>query len=265
MPPKHESDDSVRWQYTDLGNKSEVMRALDGASAVIHLGEIPNLHLPMNPEQVYAHNTATGSLVMQSAADLSIPKVVYGSTCQVYGTWGHPPAAPHYLPVDERHPVQPTNAYAAGKIANEHYLEMLHEQKLIQGAALRFPYVYRPWYRSRLQHLKGFLSLREPHDGMTTYIGNDDLARAIVSVLELPMDSFEIYNASADDLMTGVPTREYMAAAYPNYPEVPEKHPTFGTLLNTVKLKAATGWSPAWSFTRWVRDQLEAQDQESSS
>jgi nucleoside-diphosphate-sugar epimerase len=235
------------WKYTDLGAKAHVMDHLEGADAVVHLGELPHLIHSMLPEEVYAQNTRVGSIVMNSAVNLGIKKVVYASTCQVYGSWGGPILAPQFLPVTEEHPVQPTNAYAAGKVANEAYLKMLVTENDLGAAIVRFPAVHRRWGRW-FRDLTIFRNLREPMDGMATYALREDLAKAIQMLVDSDLKGCEIYNVAQQDVMTGVPVKEYLAVAYPDYPALPDEWPSHGSPISSQKLRKAIGWEGASSL-----------------
>ena len=76
-------------------------------------------------------------------------KLVYASTRQVYGK-------PQYLPVDENHPLQPTDVNGINKIAGEHYHTLYHDVYGIKTAVLRLTNTYGP--RLLVKHNRqGFL------------------------------------------------------------------------------------------------------------
>ncbi|MFQ3669642.1 MAG: NAD(P)-dependent oxidoreductase, partial [Fimbriimonadaceae bacterium] len=238
--------DSVKspYLYVDLTDKHQVWHALEGYEAIVHLGEIPHLMGAMPPDRVFSHNTTAGTCVLQTAADLGFAKAVYASSCQVYGAWGDPVRRPDYLPIDERHDLHPRNAYAAGKVANEAYGRMIAESTPMAVAAMRFPYVYGRWGRMSVQWVRFMLESLEPRDGMATYVTATDLAEAIRAVLESDMRGFEAYNVAAAGILSGHPVREYLAAAFPDYPEIPESFGESPTPIDTSKLTARTGWRP---------------------
>ena len=64
-------------------------------------------------------------------------RVVYTSTRQFYGV-------PQYLPVDEAHPVQPTDVNGITKWAGEQYHLVYHRAHGIPATALRLTNVYGP-------------------------------------------------------------------------------------------------------------------------
>src|SRR5437763_4852204 len=72
-----ESPAGVKFVFAQLGSRELVQPALERVDAVCHLGEIPNVHQGRSLEDVYAENTRAGSVVMQTAADLELARVIY--------------------------------------------------------------------------------------------------------------------------------------------------------------------------------------------
>ena len=96
-----------RFVFADLRQRAQVQPLLEQADAVIHLGEMPGIGLGQSPESVYADNTASGALVLQTAADLQLRRCLYVSSCQVYGfafgMHNYPTQIrPLHLPFDEK-------------------------------------------------------------------------------------------------------------------------------------------------------------------
>src|SRR5207248_8889123 len=106
-----------------------------------HLGEIPSINGAMSSEEVYFRNTRAGSVVMQTAAELKLRRVIYTSSCQVYGMWAEGRAIPQRMPFDETQPLAPQNAYALGKAANEGYARIVAERYGSSIAVIRLPWV----------------------------------------------------------------------------------------------------------------------------
>lgn len=79
-----------------------------------------------------------GSLnIISHCAVFGVRKIVYSSSCAIYGT-------PEYLPVDEKHPVNPLSPYGISKHTVEHYL---HQHRYLCGLSyisLRYANVYGP-------------------------------------------------------------------------------------------------------------------------
>ena len=66
-----------------------------------------------------------------------LSKVYYVSTLEVYGV-------PIYLPIDEKHPTNPTSFYGISKLSAEHYLRIFCRCNRIPFAVLRLSCVYGP-------------------------------------------------------------------------------------------------------------------------
>jgi UDP-glucose 4-epimerase len=76
--------------------------------------------------------------VLECARRYGVRRVVYISTGgAVYGE-------PEYLPVDEKHPINPICPYGASKHTVEHYLFMWKQLYGLEYAVLRYPNVYGP-------------------------------------------------------------------------------------------------------------------------
>lgn len=111
LPP--EIVEQVEIYPADLRDGEAVYKAMDGVQSVFHLGAIISIpYSYQHPEETIAVN-ATGTLnVLQAMRYRNTARGVIVSTSEVYGT-------AQYVPIDERHPVQPQSPYAASKISAE--------------------------------------------------------------------------------------------------------------------------------------------------
>jgi len=76
-------------------------------------------------------------------------KIVYAGTRQIYGK-------PQYLPVDEKHPLQPTDVNGINKISGELYHLVYHRVYGIRATSLRLTNTYGP--RQLIRHNRqGFI------------------------------------------------------------------------------------------------------------
>ena len=101
----------------DLAAAGDIYQILakSKAEAVVHMGAWANTHMAA-PSRIYGDNTAGTFNIFQACADLGIRKVIWGSSCQVYGFERCPPL---YVPVDEEHPCRPVNPYGLSKVCSE--------------------------------------------------------------------------------------------------------------------------------------------------
>ena len=238
----------VQFVFADVGRREIVQPVLAECDAVCHLGEIPNAHVGLSPEEVFAQNTRAGSVVLQTAADLRLKRVVSTSTCQVYGAWDRPRTAPLRLPMDETHPVQPQNVYALGKVANELYAKMVAEQHGLSVAVFRLPWVIPiDWKYDETWVTR----LREPPtqtDGFATYVHTADVAAAYALALEHPRPGCEIYHFSAAEVLSLYPLPARLRSHYPDYPPLPADWPPFKSPVITAKAQQHFGWTPRFNF-----------------
>ncbi|OUC08499.1 hypothetical protein RY27_08600, partial [Litorilinea aerophila] len=113
-PAPEEPGTFLRVDLTDAG---EVYQALARAKAeaVVHLGAWANAGM-VPDARTYGDNVRGTYHVFQACADLGIRRIVAASSAQVYGFAAAPP---HYVPVDEEHPLRPVNSYALSKVVGE--------------------------------------------------------------------------------------------------------------------------------------------------
>ncbi len=85
----------------------------------------------INPGK-FAWNNIAGSInLLNAMLKYEVMNIVFSSSAAVYGN-------PHYMPVDEKHPVIPTNYYGYTKLAIERNLTWYSQLKGINYAALRY-------------------------------------------------------------------------------------------------------------------------------
>lgn len=117
------------------------------------LGEVFELEKPEVVIHLAAHTVVTRSIadplmdaeinilgslnVISKCAKFGVRKIVYSSSCALYGT-------PQYLPVDEKHPANALSPYGISKHTVEHYLYQHQYLYGLSYAALRYANVYGP-------------------------------------------------------------------------------------------------------------------------
>jgi UDP-glucose 4-epimerase len=131
-------------------------------------------------------------------------KIVYASTRQIYGK-------PDYLPVDERHPLHPTDVNGINKMAGEWYHIVYNNVYGVRAVSLRLTNTYGPRMRVKDARqtflgiwIKKILS-GEPiqvfGDGMQIRDFNyvDDVVEAILLVAAADQANGQIYNLGSDE------------------------------------------------------------------
>lgn len=99
---------------------------------VIHLAAKKAVGESMEHPEKYAVNNITGTLnILNAMAKYKVKNFVFSSSAAVYGM-------PDYVPVDEKHPVNPINFYGFTKLEIERFLPWYGGLKGINWIALRY-------------------------------------------------------------------------------------------------------------------------------
>jgi NAD dependent epimerase/dehydratase len=101
----------IKFIFGDIRDFDSVNNAIRGQDIVLHLAALigipysyvsPNAYIKTNIEGTYN--------VLESSKNNKVSKIVITSTSEVYGS-------ARYVPMDEKHPLQPQSPYSASKIA----------------------------------------------------------------------------------------------------------------------------------------------------
>jgi len=133
----HRGNPQVQIERADICNLDEMIRLARGVDVILHLAVIclrTGLHDPLRAHRV----NATGSLYLcQAALQNQIQRFLYVSTGEVYGS-------ALYYPIDEIHPMLPTNVYGAAKAAGELYALSYHKTYGLPVSIVRLFNTYGP-------------------------------------------------------------------------------------------------------------------------
>ena len=133
----HRGNPDVQIERADICDRHEMVRLARGVDVILHLAVIclrTGLHDPIRAHEV----NATGSLYMcEAALQNKVERFLYVSTGEVYGS-------ALYYPLDEKHPMRPTNVYGAAKAAGELYALSYHQTYGLPTATVRLFNTYGP-------------------------------------------------------------------------------------------------------------------------
>jgi len=121
----------------DLRKKDDVEKALDGATAVVHLAAIVgDPACRDNPDLARQVNTDGSNLLCDVAISRKISRFIFASTCSNYGKMADPKGY-----VDEDSPLNPISLYAETKVGFEQFLTE-HASADFAPIILRFATAY---------------------------------------------------------------------------------------------------------------------------
>jgi len=93
----------------DIRDADSVRHAMRDVNIVFHLAALIGIPYSYYSPEAYVDTNIRGALnILQSARDLGVKKVVMTSTSEIYGT-------AQFVPITEKHPVNPQSPYAATK------------------------------------------------------------------------------------------------------------------------------------------------------
>lgn len=117
----------------DLRNPADLKRLFKRKfSAVFHFAAWKAAGESMQDPGKYALNNISGTLnLLNAMVAHNITNFIFSSSAAVYG-------APRYVPIDEKHPLNPENYYGYTKLAIEENLKWYSKLKGVRFAALRY-------------------------------------------------------------------------------------------------------------------------------
>jgi UDP-glucose 4-epimerase len=233
------------FDITDWGQ----IEKLEKAEIVYHLAAV--MYIPFalkNPRIVYKVNVGGTLNILEYCRINDISKLVFASS-YVYGQ-------PEYLPVDESHPVKPTNPYARSKVMGEELCRGYSEDHGLNCVILRPFNVYGPGQNKnflipsifdRIQNVKK-IKLKDPKP-KRDFVYVTDMIDAYIKAGELPNTILEIFNIGygksynvqeiVDEILQL--TDKKVEVEYEN-----ERRPNeiMDTVAKIDKAKQRLGWSP---------------------
>lgn len=248
----------------DLTDADAALAALTGsrADAVVHLAAIA---VPFSaPEDVILRtNAGLAMSVLGGAVRAGITRVVAASSPTVLG-YGAPGGwTPDRLPLDERSPTRPWNAYALSKLLIEQTIGMLQRQT---GDEVRFA-AFRPCYVIAPEEWEGAPTqqghtVRERLDdpalsapALFNYVDARDVAGFTDTLLgalpEIP--NGEVFFVAAADALAREPLAELLPRFHPGTERQASVLTGTSPAFSTAKAQRLLGWRPRYDW----RSELE--------
>lgn len=134
--------DRVAVKICDIRDVRAVRELLPGCRYLFNLAaQTSHLDSMTDPETDLAINCRAQLTLLEACREICPDAtIVYASTRQIYGR-------PHYLPVNEKHPIRPVDVNGVNKAAGEAYHLLFHDAYGMHTAALRLTNTYGPRMR----------------------------------------------------------------------------------------------------------------------
>ena len=115
------SADDIRKKFSiisgDIRDGKRVLEAVQGQDIVFHLASLIAIPYSYHAPDSYIQTNVVGALNVANAVQAcGTSKMIHTSTSEVYGT-------AQYVPIDEKHPLQPQSPYSASKIGADAIVE----------------------------------------------------------------------------------------------------------------------------------------------
>ena len=193
-------------KFADVRDTSKVKSILidEKIDAVIHFAGLKAVgESSKEPINYYSNNVQGALSLIEAMQEVGVHKLVFSSSATVYGD-------PQYLPIDEDHPLAPTNPYGRNKLQIEQMLEDLaasdpkwsiiclryfnpvgaHDSGLIGEAPTGIPNNLMPYLADVASGIRSSLSVygsdydTKDGTGVRDYIHVMDLAEGHLSALD---------------------------------------------------------------------------------
>lgn len=236
----------------DILDRAKLARALDGCVACVHLAAVADLYdAEADPDRCERVNVVGTRRVAEACREAGV-RLLYASTCCVYGNNG-------VARCDEAAPPAPSERYAQSKLDGEAFVPLAGAQAVI----MRLATFYGPGMRETLatsvflRHALAGLPIEIHGDGRQTrcYTHVEDIARGIVSVLDSPARP-RCVNVASDEVcsvlelarltqrVTGVEVPLRFVADRPGQ----IRHSAIDS-----SLLRGLGWAPRWTLAEGLR------------
>ena len=273
LPP--EIRDEIEIFMGDIRDPNGVRTAMKGQDIVYHLAALIAIPFSYHSPDSYVDTNIKGTLnVLNAARDVGTKRLLVTSTSEVYGT-------AQYVPIDEKHPFQGQSPYSATKIGADRLAESFYRSFGLPVTIVRPFNTYGPRQSGRAviptiitqllsgaQELKlgsltptrDFNYVKDTAAGFMAIAGCEE---AIGQELNIATEREISIGDLAQELIRQInPAAKIVCEAERLRPEKSEVNRLLG---DAARLRALTGWAPAYTFEQglaetiaWIKQHMES-------
>jgi nucleoside-diphosphate-sugar epimerase len=264
-------EDRVKINIADVRDEHSINHLVRKQAYIFNLaGQVSHLDSMHNPYTDLDINCRSQLSILEACRKFNPgARIIHSSTRQVYGK-------PVYLPVDERHPVDPVDINGVNKVAGEWYHMVFHRAYGLRTTSLRLTNTYGPrmrvidarqtflgiWIRNIIEG-KEILVYGDGHQRRDlNYV--DDVVEALLLTAATDDTIGEIYNLGGDEVVSLKSVAELLVNINQsgNYKLVPfpveQKAIDIGDYYgNYFKIRQALGWQPQVTLAEGLKRTLE--------
>lgn len=250
----------------DIRDPNGVRTAMEGQEIVYHLAALIAIPFSYHSPDSYVDTNIKGTLnVLNAARQVGTKRLLVTSTSEVYGT-------AQYVPIDEHHPYQGQSPYSATKIGADRLAESFYRSFDLPVTIVRPFNTYGPRQSARAviptiitQLLTGKTEIRLGSLTPTrdfNYVKDTAAGFMALAGCEAAVGQ-EVNIATGVEYSIGDLAAELIAQINPAAKIVcdedrlrPEKSEVNRLLGSADKLRALTGWAPAYTFRQGLEETI---------
>lgn len=264
-------EDRVKINIADVRDEHSINHLVRKQDYIFNLaGQVSHLDSMHNPYTDLDINCRSQLSILEACRKFNPgARIVYSSTRQVYGK-------PLYLPVDERHPVDPVDVNGVNKVAGEWYHIVFNRAYGLRTTSLRLTNTYGPrmrvidarqtflgiWMRSLIEGKEILVYGDGQQKRDLNYV--DDVVDALLMTASTNDTIGEIYNLGGDEVVSLKTLAELLVSINGSgkYQLVPfpveQKAIDIGDYYgNYFKIRQALGWQPKVNLAEGLKRTLE--------
>lgn len=236
----------------DMTDYEGLRERFEGFDALLHLAAIPNPRTaPANV--TFNTNVAGAWAVMQAAEDAGVKRVVVASSDSVFGLSYNPPDwPPKYLPVDEDHPVRPTEFYSLSKYVSETIAQSFAARGKLEVMVIRPVHIVFPPEYPELE-ARG-ADVENYH--FWAFVAPEDVAQGFDLALDADYQGYEVFTISGAEGLNQRPTLELARERWGDIeirrPEVYENDP-YASVIDITRARTRLGYEPEVTWRDMIR------------